>query len=480
MNDFEKQGIINYLAVHPQTGVIIQDSGGIRKFRWAYGNRDKSSGVRVIYYFYNKSMPLSDNNYRDCILARIIDYCRYNNPCGAIPVVSLTGIIYILISTIIMNQALLKNKMKLDFKYYLSAIFALLVMTTTHISAEVLSSNKLDKYKTLTAIFEPANDCELSSNIIGEGSISGLPKTKECNQELILKAIPQTCYKFKQWRGACSGKMPTCEITLDENKSVIAEFEPKTFTLTTNAINCTIIRNPNNEIYNCSSTVQLSAIPNQGFEFFAWKDHNKVISYDASISIPSNEDINIIAECVVKNTTTPILTPQLSQIYTEEKVELTVVHGVPPYTWSTTGGQLSATTGEKVHFSANTPGNYQVTVTDKNGATFQAFVEVYPQLSLSPQYIHSLTGELSAQMNKIPLTLSVTPSSTMENPLILFLGEDIRLTVKGGVAPYNWTVTAGTLSSTQGKTVTYIAPKVSGEQTITVTDKNGNKVEIHR
>ncbi len=58
LNHSEKQGIINYLAVHPQSGVIIQGSGGIRKFRWACGNRGKSGGVRVIYYFYNKSMPL--------------------------------------------------------------------------------------------------------------------------------------------------------------------------------------------------------------------------------------------------------------------------------------------------------------------------------------------------------------------------------------------------------------------------------------
>jgi hypothetical protein len=422
--------------------------------------------------------------------------------------------------------------MKLDFKYYLSAIFALLVMTTTHISAEVLSSNKLDKYKTLTAIFEPANDCELSSSIIGEGSISGLPKTKQCHQEFILTAKAQTCYKFKQWHGACSSKMPTCEITLDENKSVIAEFEPKTFTLTTNARNGQVIRNPNNEIYDCGTTVQLFAVPNEYYQFFNWK--GDASGSDASISIEMTEDKNITAEFIHFD---PIPTQQYI-IYTEEKVELTIVHGVAPYTWSSTGGQLNTTTGEKVHFSANVPGNYTIAVTEKNGATYQYYVEVYPQLSLFPQYIpdlsvneiqtfsitggkppylvttsfgfsqeispdangiasynftapenpgtftltvkDSLTGELSAQINKIPLTLCVTPFGTVENPLILFLGEDIRLTVKGGVAPYNWTVTAGTLSSTIGKTVTYIAPKVSGEQTITVTDKNGNKVEIHR
>ena len=56
--DSERQGIINYLAAHPQSGVIMQGTGGIRKFRWASGNKGKSGGVRVIYYYHNESMPL--------------------------------------------------------------------------------------------------------------------------------------------------------------------------------------------------------------------------------------------------------------------------------------------------------------------------------------------------------------------------------------------------------------------------------------
>ncbi|MEZ5536714.1 MAG: type II toxin-antitoxin system RelE/ParE family toxin [Thiolinea sp.] len=58
LNVSESQGIINYLAAHPQAGVIMQGTGGIRKFRWASGNRGKSGGVRVIYYYYNESVPL--------------------------------------------------------------------------------------------------------------------------------------------------------------------------------------------------------------------------------------------------------------------------------------------------------------------------------------------------------------------------------------------------------------------------------------
>ncbi len=58
LTDTEKQGIINYLAAHPQAGAVMKGTGGIRKFRWASGNKGKSGGVRVIYYFHNESIPL--------------------------------------------------------------------------------------------------------------------------------------------------------------------------------------------------------------------------------------------------------------------------------------------------------------------------------------------------------------------------------------------------------------------------------------
>ncbi|WP_353570851.1 hypothetical protein [Candidatus Albibeggiatoa sp. nov. BB20] len=35
ISEHKKQAIINYLSAHPQTGIIIQGTGGIRKMRWA-------------------------------------------------------------------------------------------------------------------------------------------------------------------------------------------------------------------------------------------------------------------------------------------------------------------------------------------------------------------------------------------------------------------------------------------------------------
>ena len=36
----------------------MKGTGGIRKFRWASGNKGRSGGVRVIYYYHNESIPL--------------------------------------------------------------------------------------------------------------------------------------------------------------------------------------------------------------------------------------------------------------------------------------------------------------------------------------------------------------------------------------------------------------------------------------
>lgn len=54
----ERLDIVNYLAVHPKSGDLVEGTGGIRKLRWGRGGRGKSGGVRVIYYYHSEAMPL--------------------------------------------------------------------------------------------------------------------------------------------------------------------------------------------------------------------------------------------------------------------------------------------------------------------------------------------------------------------------------------------------------------------------------------
>jgi hypothetical protein len=54
----ERRDILNYLAAHPRTGDLMEGTGGVRKLRWSRGNKGKSGGVRIIYYFHDENMPL--------------------------------------------------------------------------------------------------------------------------------------------------------------------------------------------------------------------------------------------------------------------------------------------------------------------------------------------------------------------------------------------------------------------------------------
>lgn len=58
LSDTERDELLSYMANHPLAGDLIEGTGGIRKLRWARQGMGKSGGVRVIYFFYNKGMPL--------------------------------------------------------------------------------------------------------------------------------------------------------------------------------------------------------------------------------------------------------------------------------------------------------------------------------------------------------------------------------------------------------------------------------------
>jgi hypothetical protein len=51
LNDEEYRTLQNILVERPDSGDIIQGSGGIRKIRWAASGRGKRGGARVIYYW---------------------------------------------------------------------------------------------------------------------------------------------------------------------------------------------------------------------------------------------------------------------------------------------------------------------------------------------------------------------------------------------------------------------------------------------
>ena len=58
LTEDEVEAVITTLAKDPTRGALMKGTGGVRKLRVAIGGRGKSGGARVIYYFYDRSMPV--------------------------------------------------------------------------------------------------------------------------------------------------------------------------------------------------------------------------------------------------------------------------------------------------------------------------------------------------------------------------------------------------------------------------------------
>lgn len=58
LSDDEYAEFQKYLASNPLAGDVIQQTGGLRKIRWAAKGKGKRGGVRVIYYYVTVSSQI--------------------------------------------------------------------------------------------------------------------------------------------------------------------------------------------------------------------------------------------------------------------------------------------------------------------------------------------------------------------------------------------------------------------------------------
>lgn len=58
MSDEERGAFIEYISQNPESGVMIPGTLGVRKVRWGIGDKGKSGGARIIYYYHNPLIPV--------------------------------------------------------------------------------------------------------------------------------------------------------------------------------------------------------------------------------------------------------------------------------------------------------------------------------------------------------------------------------------------------------------------------------------
>jgi hypothetical protein len=58
MSAEEHDQLLSFLATNPTAGVLLQGTGGVRKIRWATGNKGRSGSTRIVYFYHNTAIPL--------------------------------------------------------------------------------------------------------------------------------------------------------------------------------------------------------------------------------------------------------------------------------------------------------------------------------------------------------------------------------------------------------------------------------------
>jgi mRNA-degrading endonuclease RelE of RelBE toxin-antitoxin system len=54
----ERDAFVSFIALNPDAGDVIPETGGVRKLRWSRPGTGKRGGTRVIYFYHDANRPI--------------------------------------------------------------------------------------------------------------------------------------------------------------------------------------------------------------------------------------------------------------------------------------------------------------------------------------------------------------------------------------------------------------------------------------
>jgi PKD repeat protein len=219
--------------------------------------------------------------------------------------------------------------------------------------------------------------------------------------------------------------------------------------------------------------------------------------------------------------------PAQAALYPGDNLALKMVGGIPPYTMTAERGQLTQTQGQTtIYIAPDITGPDQVLVTDQNGKSARAAIEVLREIQVTPIIpliypgvkqrfnvmggkgpyswkttvgeIHPIDSPQHTEIDLVVPDASRTPIITVTDAnkksfnaypristkirlspteVALKQGELHHFTAHNGVGTINWHTTSGELTQTEGSSTSYKAPKVAGRYRVLASDSLGNSAE---
>ncbi|MEO6521387.1 MAG: ice-binding family protein [Mucilaginibacter sp.] len=132
----------------------------------------------------------------------------------------------------------------------------------------------------------------LSSNPIAGGSTTG-SGSYTSGSSVTVTATANVGYTFANWteNGNVVSTSAAYTFALSASRTLVANFTVITFTLTTSAVNGTVVANPNQTTYNFGSAVQLTASPATGYVFTGWSGDATGTANPLTVTMNANKNI---------------------------------------------------------------------------------------------------------------------------------------------------------------------------------------------
>jgi len=128
-----------------------------------------------------------------------------------------------------------------------------------------------------------------------DGSVSIDPDQQNYNfgDEVVLTATPDDGFEFTSWSGDATGTNNPLTVTMNDDKNITANFTALVvgFTLNVTAQDGSVNKNPDNLIYNDGDSVELTATPDNGFEFTSWSGDATGTNNPLTVLMDSDKDI---------------------------------------------------------------------------------------------------------------------------------------------------------------------------------------------
>jgi hypothetical protein len=107
-----------------------------------------------------------------------------------------------------------------------------------------------------------------------------------------LTASPSTDYHFINWNGDTSSSVNPIWIAMTSNKDITANFALNIYTLSVIASHGSVAKSPDQSSYEYGTSVQLTAVPDEGYLFNAWSGNAAGSTNPISIIIDNDKIVN--------------------------------------------------------------------------------------------------------------------------------------------------------------------------------------------